>query len=199
MELTYEQERIVIAGKIMTALDEFVLDFLKILEKYTDYVIVSGYVVVLFGRARGTEDVGIIIRYMEKDLFDSLHQELTGKGYYFLNPEGPEGLYEMLEEKLGIRIAEEDTIIPNIELKFLKDDFDKHSIEKRVEVIVGENRLFVSPPELQIPYKLYLGGDKDVEDAVYLWEILKEGIDKRVLSQFMEALHVRGEPFGIEV
>ena len=57
MELTYEQRKIVIAGKIMTALDEFVLDFLKILEKYTDYVIVSGYVVVLFGRARGTEDV----------------------------------------------------------------------------------------------------------------------------------------------
>ena len=199
MELTYEQKKIVIAGKIVTALDEFVLDFLKILEKYTDYVIVSGYVVILFGRARGTEDVDVIIRYMERSLFDSLYQELTRKGYYFLNPEEPEGLYEMLEEKLGIRIAEEDTIIPNIELKFLKDDLVKHSIEKRVEVIVGENRLFVSPPELQIPYKLYLGSDKDREDAVYLWEILKDGIDRQVLRQFMKTLHVRGEPFGIEV
>ncbi len=132
----------------MTALDEFVLNFLRILEKHTDYVIVSGYVAVLFGRARGTEDVDIIISYIEKSLFGSLYQNLIRDGYYFLNPEEPEGLYEMLEEKLGIRIAEEDTIIPNIELKFLKDDFDKYSIEKRVEVIIGENRLFVSPPEL---------------------------------------------------
>ena len=124
MELTYEQKKIIIAGKIVTALDEFVLDFLKILEKYTDYVIVSGYVVILFGRARGTEDVDVIIRYMERSLFDSLYQKLTRKRYYFLNPEGPEGLYKRLEEKLGIRIAEEDTIIPNIELKFLKDDLD---------------------------------------------------------------------------
>lgn len=148
MELTYEQGKIGIAGKIMTALDEFVLNFLRILEKHTDYVIVSGYVAVLFGRARGTEDVDIIISYIEKSLFGSLYQNLIRDGYYFLNPEEPEGLYEMLEEKLGIRIAEEDTIIPNIELKFLKDDFDKYSIEKRVEVIIGENRLFVSPPEL---------------------------------------------------
>lgn len=199
MNLTYEQGEIVMTGKIMTALDEFVLGFLKILEKYTDYVIVSGYVVVLFGRARGTEDVDILTRHMEKPLFDSLYHDLTEEGYYFLNPEEAEGLYEMLEEKLGIRIAEEDTIIPNIELKFLKDDFDKYSIEKRVEVTIGENRLFVSPPELQIPYKLYLGSDKDIEDALYLWKILGEGIDRRVLNQFLKALHVRGEPFGIEV
>lgn len=199
MNLTYEQGEIVMTGKIMTALDEFVLGFLKILEKYTDYVIVSGYVVVLFGRARGTEDVDILTRHMEKPLFDSLYHDLTEGGYYFLNPEEGEGLYEMLEEKLGIRIAEEDTIIPNIELKFLKDDLDKYSIEKRVEVTIGENRLFVSPPELQIPYKLYLGSDKDIEDALYLWKILGEGIDRRVLNQFLKALHVRGEPFGIEV
>ena len=44
MEFTPEQEKIAIAGKIMTALGEFVLDFLKILEKYTNYVIVSGYI-----------------------------------------------------------------------------------------------------------------------------------------------------------
>ena len=35
----------------------------------------------------------------------------------------------MLEEGLGVRIAKEDTIIPNIELKFVKDDFDKYAMD----------------------------------------------------------------------
>jgi len=42
-------------------LDNFTLDFIKILEKNTDYVIVSGYVAILLGRARASEDVDVII------------------------------------------------------------------------------------------------------------------------------------------
>jgi len=48
MELKYEQGKIKIENKVFTALDEFVSDFMKLLEGYTDYVIVSGYVVILY-------------------------------------------------------------------------------------------------------------------------------------------------------
>jgi hypothetical protein len=168
MELKYEHGKIKIENKVFTALDEFVSDFMKLLEGSTDYVIVSGYVGILFGRARGTEDIDTIIRYMDKDTFTSFYQRLSREGYYFLNPEDVTGLYEMLEEGLRVRIAKEDTIIPNIELKFVKDDFDRYSIDNRLEVVIGEKHLFISPIELQIPYKLYLGSDKDIEDAVYL-------------------------------
>ena len=120
-------------------------------------------------------------------------------GYYFLNPEDVTGLYEMLEEGLRVRIAKEDTIIPNIELKFVKDDFDRYSIDNRLEVVLGEKRLFISPIELQIPYKLYLGSDKDIEDAIYLWDIFSEKIEVNRLREFMKALNVRGEEYGIEV
>jgi len=199
MELKYVKGGIVIENKVFTALDEFVLDFMKLLEEYADYVIVSGYVVILFGRARGTEDIDTIIRYMDKDTFSSFYQKLSSESYYFLNPEDVKGLYEMLEEGLGVRIAKEDTIIPNIELKFVKDDFDRYSIDNRLEVVIGEKHLFISPIELQIPYKLYLGSDKDIEDAVYLWDIFKEKIDINLLEKFMKALGVRGEHYGIEV
>ncbi len=47
--------------KEINQLDRFVFKFIKILEKYTDYVIVSGYVAILLGRDRGTEDIDIII------------------------------------------------------------------------------------------------------------------------------------------
>jgi hypothetical protein len=199
MELKYEHGKIAIENKVITALDEFVIDFTKLLGKYVDYVIVSGYVVILFGRARGTEDIDTIIRHMDKDVFAAFYQTLSREGYYFLNPEDVTGLYEMLEEGLGVRIAKEDTIIPNIELKFVKDDFDRYSIDNRLEVILGEKHLFISPIELQIPYKLYLGSDKDIEDAIYLWDIFRGKIEVNRLRKFMKALNVRGEEYGIEV
>jgi hypothetical protein len=199
MELKYEHGKIKIENKVFTALDKFVADFTKLLEEYIDYVIVSGYVGILFGRARGTEDIDTIIRYMNKDTFSSFYQKLSSESYYFLNPEDVNGLYEMLEEGLRVRIAKEDTIIPNIELKFVKDDFDRYAIDNRLEVVIGEKHLFISPIELQIPYKLYLGSDKDIEDAVYLWDIFKGNIDTNPLEKFMKALGVRGEAYGIEV
>jgi hypothetical protein len=199
MELNYEDKKIIMENKVVTALDEFVLDFTSILGKYTDYVIVSGYVVILFGRARGTEDIDTIINSIEKPVFDSLYQVLTQKGYFFLNPEDVHGLYEMLEEGLGIRIAKEDTIIPNIELKVSKDRFDTYSLDNKLTVVMGENHVFVSPLELQIPYKLYLGSDKDIEDAVYLWDLFAEKIDKHLLKRFMKALHVTGDLYGIKI
>ena len=199
MDLKYEQGMILLENKVITTLDKFVLDFTRVLEKYTDYVIVSGYVMILLGRARGTEDIDTLIEYIDKPLFNTLYQDLTRKRYYFLNPEDVHGLHEMLEEGLGVRIAKEDTIIPNIELKVVKDDFDKYSINNRLKIIIGENHLFISPIELQIPYKLYLGSDRDIEDAVYLWDIFEEKMDKPLLKTFMKALKVKGNLYGIEV
>lgn len=91
------------------------------------------------------------------------------------------------------------TKIPNIELKFVKDDFDNYAIDNRLEVVLGEKHLFISPIELQIPYKLYLSGDKDIEDAMYLWDIFRGKIEVNRLRDFMNALNVRGEEYGIEV
>jgi hypothetical protein len=199
MELEYEHGKIIMKNKVTTALDAFVLDFTRLLEKYVDYVVVSGYVVILFGRARGTEDIDTIIRHMDKPFFESLYLDLTNEGYYFLNPEDANRLYEMLEERLGIRIAKEDTLIPNVELKFSKDSLDKYSLDKRVEIIMGENHLFVSPIELQVAYKLYLGSNKDIEDAVYLWDIFEERIDRVLLREFMETLNVKGDSYGIGI
>ncbi len=51
--------------------------------------------------------------------------------------------------------------------------------------------------EVQIAYKLYLGSDKDIEDAVYLWEIFKDYIDKNRLNDFMRKIGVDGGAYGI--
>ncbi len=37
-------------------LDKFCIDFCSVVEKFCEYVVVSGFVVIASGRARGTED-----------------------------------------------------------------------------------------------------------------------------------------------
>ena len=41
-----------IDGKVVTGLDRFVASVTEIIERYTRYVIISGYVAILFGGAR---------------------------------------------------------------------------------------------------------------------------------------------------
>jgi hypothetical protein len=198
VEIVYSRGRVELRGKTLNALDKFVLAFSRILEKYVDYVIVGGYVAILFGRSRGTEDVDVIVRRMEHSEFLLLYNELRGKGYYFVNPGEPSELYRMLDGGLRARVTVEGTVIPNFELKFAESELDEYSLDNRIAVVFDDERVYVPPIELQIAYKLYLGSEKDVEDAVYLWEVFKEHLDLRLLRKFMEILGVRGDAYGIE-
>ncbi len=190
---------LLIIGKVVTKLDQFVATVADIINQYTSYVIVSGYVAILFGRARGTEDIDLLINHMDKDTFSSLFLDLSAQGFYFLNSDNINEIYSMLCDGLAVRIAKEGMVIPNIEVKFLKDDFDHYAINRRKTVTFGDIRFFISLIELQIPYKLYLGSDKDIEDAMYLWVVFKDGLDNNLLRSFMECLHVNGELYGIEI
>ena len=58
--------KIIFEGKIIdretTDLDMFVMDFVDLLhEAKINYVIVSGYVSILFGRSRLSEDIDVIL------------------------------------------------------------------------------------------------------------------------------------------
>jgi len=190
---------ILINGKVVTALDRFVASVTEIIKRYTDYVIVSGYVAILFGRARGTEDIDLFIDYMDKDMFRSFFEEILARGFYFLNSDDVGEIYSMVRDGLAVRIAEKEKIIPNIEMKFKKDDFDRYAMNMAKVVTFEDIQFYISPIELQIAYKLYLESDKDIEDAVYLWVLFEEMPDDDLLRTFMERLHVQGEPYGIKV
>jgi len=199
MDIRHSPHGITIGGKYLTLLDQFVLEFICILEPVTPYVIVSGYVAILFGRSRGTEDVDILIPHLEKKSFEELHEALTNGGYEFLNAEDADGLYDMLTRRMGIRIAKNDQFIPNIELKFLKDEVDRCVIRDRVVVNLPDANVYISPIDIQIAYKLYLGSEKDIEDALYLWEIFKEDLKEDNLKMWMKTFGVRGDEYGIGI
>ncbi len=197
MEIRYSGRKIDFSEKRITLLDRFVLDFLRVLEPRTPYVIVSGYVAILFGRSRGTEDVHILIPRLEKDAFTGLHNALLCEGYEFLNAEDADGLYDMLSKKMGIRVAKTGQFIPNIEVKFFKDEVDQSVFQNRVEVVLPDAHVFISPIEIQIAYKLYLGSPKDIEDALFLHEIFRGHLDQIQLKEQMKAFHVSGDDYGI--
>jgi hypothetical protein len=197
MKIDNRGRRINFSEKQITLLDRFVRDFIRVLEPLTPYVIVSGYVAILFGRSRGTEDVDILVPRLEKASFVALYDALLREGYEFLNAEDAGGLYDMLTGKMGIRVARTGQFIPNIELKFFKDEVDRSVFQNRLEVTFPDTHLYISPIEIQIAYKIWLGSPKDIEDALFLFEIFRQHLDQALLKEQMKAFHVSGDEYGI--
>jgi len=199
MDIEIEAENIYLKNKVVSKLDLFVVDFINILKKYMDYVIVSGYVSILFGRSRGTEDIDLLINKIDMDTFLKFHNELIEKNYWFLNAENSNELFGMLEDGLAIRVAVKDTVIPNIELKYVKSQLDRISLKEHKVAQLDMYGINISPLELQIAFKLYLGSDKDIEDASYLYEIFRAHLSKFKIKHFMDILGVKRGDYGFEI
>ena len=165
--------------KIINDLDKFVLKLIKILEKHADYVIVSGYVSILFGRSRATEDIDVIIKEINKPGFNALYEDLKKAGYWCLNTEDADEVYSYLEEGLSVRFADEGMTIPNFEVKFAKKKSSLMAFADSLTVVMKEGKIKLSSLERQIAYKrYYLKSDKDLEDAAYIENLFKDHINK---------------------
>lgn len=192
MEIEYSEGSIELKNKSLSDLDKFVLDFIDILKDHFKYVIVSGYVAILFGRSRGTEDIDILIEKITKPKFFQFIDEICNN-YDFLNPEDKEGLFEMLGENLGIRISKKEEIIPNIELKIIKNEVEQCVLDNRLKVLLDENNLYISPIEIQIAYKLFLGSEKDIIDAIHLNKIFQNYIKQEELIYWAKYFKVESK------
>ena len=176
-------------NKIINELDKFVLDFTRILEKYANYVIISGYISILFGRARSTEDIDVFIEKIDKEKFYLLYSDLKKNDYWCLNAESPDDVYEYLKEGLAVRFAKKSETIPNIEVKFINKKLDADLIKESVTVITKEGSLKISSIERQIAFKkYYLKSDKDIEDAKHLEEIFKNKIDLNKIKKYKKMI-----------
>lgn len=190
MQPKIDGDRIVF-NKELNALDNFVLSFIQILDGLElNYVIVSGYVAILFGRSRATEDIDLLISPISREQFSRLYHAVADKNYWILNATTEKEAFELLEEGMSIRIADNKKVIPNIELKFVKDEIDHYSLDKKIHVAIQKNVFLISPLEIQIAYKLYLGGEKDIEDAYFLYSLFKDELDIEELKKLIISLKV---------
>lgn len=187
-------------SRILSDLDKFVLKFVNILNKQKiKYVIISGYVSILFGRSRATEDVDMYVDKFDFQKFKELSEILEKNGFWFINSDDEEELFGMLQDNLSVRIAEKDKVIPNIEMKFPKKDTDFLSLNQPLKVELNKNILFTSPLELQIAYKFLLGSGKDIEDALHIYNTFKEILNRKFMAELMKKLKVedKARKYGV--
>ena len=194
MELGFSKGKIIF-NKELSGLDRLVLKFVKILDSQkVDYVVISGYVAILFGRSRNTEDVDLFIEEMPYGKFLKMWNALYGNGFECINEQRPENAYyEYLKNQTAIRFPENGEFLPNFELKFPKTRYNNYSLSHKIEVILNSERLNISELELQIAFKLSLGSDKDFEDARHLYKVFKGHLDKGLLERQIRELRVEKE------
>lgn len=172
------------------ALDDLAIDFSTVLaERGVDHVFVAGYIAILTGRPRATDDVVVLIEPLSEGEIDDLVTAMRESGFW--GPAMPlDAMYENLDAGTNIWVAPDDQVTPHVEVKFVDDEFDVASLENAITAHVGGASIPVGPLELQIAYKLYLGGQKDLEDAAHLYVLFGESLRQSTLEQWVERLGV---------
>jgi len=180
----------------LSALDEDVLTFTQVLDDCNvAYVIVSGYVAVLTGRSRSTEDIDVILESLSESETELLISELNERGYWGMAMPLEE-MYSMLSEGSRIRIAEEGEMYPNFETWFVSNDVEREGLSNPLTVEFDEGQIEISPLELQIAYKLRLAqaadslSGKDFEDALHLYLTFEERFNTEQLETYVKELGV---------
>jgi len=178
--------------------DEVALRFSHILDRFgVEYIVVAGYIAILFGRGRRTEDIDFIAIPLAEDRFIDLCRELAKEGFVLMQGDirtelSVRRVYrEYLVKGYSIRFMYRDIIFPNIEFKFSSTAIHRYAIANSYRAIINNEYIVkISPPELQIVYKLYLGSDKDIGDAVYLYTVLRNDMDVNELEKWCRELEI---------
>lgn len=180
----------------LSDLDEDVIEFTHVLDSCeVDYVIVSGYVAILTGRSRATEDVDVVLEPLSKEDTEQLVSTLKDRGYWGMAMPLDE-MYSMLKEGDRIRIAEEGEMYPNFEVWFVSNDVEREAMSNAITVDFDDHEIEISPIELQIAYKLRLAQGtgsltgKDFEDALHLYLTFEERLKTEKLEGYVTELGV---------
>ncbi|PTD93822.1 hypothetical protein C9439_05755 [archaeon SCG-AAA382B04] len=129
---------------------------------------------------------------MSEKRTNEVGKELNNAGYWCINSD-IENIYEMLKNNLAVRFAEEGNVIPNFETRFSSDEFEKTALEESLKVELNLKEIQISPLELQIAYKLYLGSEKDLEDGLHLYRLFEKNIKEEKLENYAKKLEVGDE------
>ena len=174
-------------------LDELAIRFSEILGQFDiEHVYIAGYVSILAGRARSTEDVDVLIERIDEETADELAETLDEEGFW--GPAMPlSSMHEMLDNGDNIWVAPEDQITPHLEVKFARDEFDRASLQNAITARIGDEAISIGPLELQIVYKLHLSAQKDIEDAVHLYTLFEESLSVPRLEEWVRRLDVEYE------
>lgn len=180
----------------LSELDRDVMAFTAVLaDQDIDYVIVSGYVVILTERSRSTEDIDIVLEPLSAFELDQLASRLKSEGYWGMAMP-LDDLSEMLSGGDRLRVAEDGEMFPNLKLWLAANDLEREALSTAITAEIGGTEISISAIELQITYKLRLAKDsgtmdgKVFEDALHLYPTFEEELKPERLEAHVEQLGV---------
>jgi hypothetical protein len=170
-------------------LDMFADDFVSVVERFTDYIIVSGFVAIAHGRSRGTEDIDIIIKRIPSDKFAEMHKTLERAGFDCIQSGDTSEIFNYLEGNDSVRYVRKGKLIPEIELKFSKDELDEYQFKTRKKFPLTGLDFWFSSIEMNIAFKEeLLKSEKDMEDAKHLRIIYAENINEEEINKIKKMI-----------
>jgi hypothetical protein len=165
-------------------LDDFCIRFCGIVDRHVKYIIVSGFVAISSGRLRGTEDIDMIIESMDKDSFIRLHEALASGGFECIQSDNPEEIFDYLIDRTSVRYTLNGKPVPEMELKFAKDELDRYQIKTRQQLPLTGLQVWFSSINMNIAFKEhYLKSPKDMEDAKHLRTVYSEMVDEKEIAR----------------
>jgi len=178
------------AVKDNTLLERFVLNFIKVVEKHAKYIVVSGFVAIAHGRARGTEDIDLILERIPKARFLKLHRALGLAGFQCVQGCSGADLYDRyLADNLSIRYVQKGTFVPEMEVKLAKDELDKYQLATRKKIPLTGLDIYYSSIEANIAFKEeLLKSEKDLEDARHLREVYADNFSEEEINHIKKMI-----------
>jgi hypothetical protein len=176
--------------KYKSILEKTIEDFVKVVEKYAKYVVVSGFVAIAHGRSRGTEDIDIIIERIDLPTFIKLHKSLEKSNFECIQSNNPLEIYnDYLKENVSVRYIKKGTFVPQVELKLAKDALDNYQIETRRKLPLTGMNIYFSSIEMNIAFKEeLLKSKKDLDDAKHLRIIYGNKINEKEIEKIKKMI-----------
>ena len=112
-----------------------------------------------------------------------------------MQSDDPQEIYrEYLSQSRNVRYTWRDKPLPEMELKFSKDEVDDYQFETREKIELSGLDLWFSSINMNIAFKEgYLKSDKDLEDAKHLRIVCEEQVDEAEINKIKTLLKtVRG-------
>ena len=171
-------------NKQMNEIDLFVKDVVGIIVEFADYVIVSGYVAILFGRSRGSEYVDMFIKEMPFAKFEMMYKNFVEHSFEW-NIENPKLLYEdYLTQGVPVGVWRKNCPLLRMDMKFPKEQSQKGLFEDRINVLMDGISIWLASIESTIAYKEQIAkSDKDILDARHLRKVF-DGLDEKKIETY---------------
>jgi len=178
---------IIIVNRDLTELDIFLRDFLNILEKHSDYLVVSGFVSIATGRTRGTEDIDVLVPVMKKEKFERFFNELNEKRFWCYQGDSVNEVYLYVKDMKNIRFAKKDEMFPNIEFISINETRKAKYFEftHPQKIKIKDFEFKIPPIEFEILYKeIILKGKKDIADARHLRIFFSDIVNNKKFEEY---------------